>query len=64
MFKADDRTLLKNWRPISLLCVNYKIGSRVIAGRLLRVIDKIVYPDQSAGAGVSIELSGSFVLYP
>ena len=49
VFKADDRTLLKNWRPISLLCVDYKIGSRAIAGRLLRVIDKIVHPDQSAG---------------
>lgn len=22
VFKADDRTLLKNWRPISLLCVD------------------------------------------
>ena len=49
VFKADDRTLLKNWRPISLLCVDYKIGSRAIAGRLLRVIDKVVCPDQSAG---------------
>lgn len=49
VFKADDRTLLKNWRPISLLCVDYKIGSRAIAGRLLCVIDKVVSPDQSAG---------------
>lgn len=49
MFKPDDRTLLKNWRPISLLCVDYKIGSRAIAGRLLCVIDKVMYPDQSAG---------------
>ena len=49
VFKADDRTLLKNWRPISLLCVDYKIGSRAIAGRLLRVIDRVVSPDQSAG---------------
>ena len=49
VFKADDRTLLKNWRPISLLCVDYKIGSRALAGRLLRVIDKVVSPDQSAG---------------
>ena len=49
VFKADDQSLLKNWRPISLLCVHYKIGSRAIAGRLLRVIDRVVSPDQSAG---------------
>ena len=49
LFKADDRTLLKNWRPISLLCVDYKIGSRAIAGRLLQVIDKVVSSDQTAG---------------
>ena len=48
VFKADDRTLLKNWCPISLLCVDYKIGSRAIAGRLLRVIDKVVSPDETA----------------
>ena len=49
VFKADDRTLLNNWRPISLLCVDYKIGSRAIAGRLLKVIDKVVSQDQTAG---------------
>ena len=54
VFKADDRCLLKNWRPISLLCVDYKIGSRAIAGRLLRVIDRVVSPDQSAGFLVAL----------
>lgn len=49
VFKADDRSLLKNWCPISLLCVDYKIGSRAIAGHLLRVIDRVVSPDQTAG---------------
>lgn len=48
VFKADDHTLFKTWRPI-LLCVNYKIGSSAIAGRLLKVIDKVVLSDQTAG---------------
>lgn len=45
VFKADDRTLLKNWRPISLLCVDYKIGSRAIGGRLLCVIRDLTQQD-------------------
>ena len=49
VFKAEDRTLLKNWHPISLLCVDYKIGSRAIAGRLLCVIERVVSCDQTAG---------------
>lgn len=49
VFKADDHTLFKNWRPISLLCVDYKIGCSTIAGRLLKVIDKVILSDQTAG---------------
>jgi hypothetical protein len=39
--KKGDITLLKNWRPISLLNCFYKIISRVIAIRLRKVMDKI-----------------------
>jgi hypothetical protein len=39
--KKGDLTVLKNWRPISLLNCFYKIISRVIALRLKRVMDKI-----------------------
>ena len=55
VFKADDRALLKNWCPNSLLCVDYKIGSRAIAGCRLRVVDRVVSPDQTAG------LAGRFI---
>lgn len=48
-FKKDDRLDPKNWRPISLLNVDYKIASRVIAGRLLKVIHHVVGPDQTCG---------------
>lgn len=37
-FKKGDRLDPHNWRPITLLCVDYKIASRAIAGRLLKVI--------------------------
>jgi hypothetical protein len=39
--KKGDTSLLKNWRPISLLNCFYKLISRVIALRLKTVMDKI-----------------------
>ena len=38
---------LKNWRPISLLNVDYKICSKSITLRLSKVLDSIVDPDQT-----------------
>ena len=41
-----SRHLLKNWRPISLLNVIYKIAASVIANRIKTVPDKVVHVDQ------------------
>ena len=49
LFKKNDRLDCANWRPISLLCVDYKIASRTIAGRLLKVIASVTSPDQTCG---------------
>ena len=45
--KKDEKRLLKNWRPISLLNVDYKICSKAVSLRLSRVLGSIVDPDQS-----------------
>ena len=42
-----DRQLLKNWRPISLLCVTYKLASSVISNRMKPYLDKIIKKSQS-----------------
>ena len=45
--KGDkDRTLLKNWRPITLLECAYKLLSGCLAARLNSVINKLVDPVQ------------------
>ena len=45
--KHGDAKHLKNWRPISLLSVDYKIISKAITIRLSKVIESIVHSDQS-----------------
>lgn len=46
LFKKGDRTLLKNYRPISLLSTEYKILSKLLAERLKRVLPSIAGDDQ------------------
>ena len=46
--KGDKpRQFLKNWRPISLLSVVYKIASTALSARLRTVLDKIISKTQS-----------------
>ena len=40
---------LRNWRPISLLCVDYKIGTKALAARLQRVLSSVFHEDQTCG---------------
>ena len=46
--KDRDRRFIKNWRPISLLNVDFKIASKVSVCRLKKVVGKIIEPDQTA----------------
>ena len=47
LFKRGDRKDLKNWRPTSLLNVDYKIASTVLSSRLSKFLDSIIDPDQT-----------------
>ena len=47
IFKKNDKTLLTNWRPITLLNTDYKIQAHILTNRLKKVIPKLINTDQS-----------------
>ena len=48
LFKKGERTLLKNWRPTTLLTADYKILTKALADGLQQVLPRIVHTDQTA----------------
>ena len=38
---------MANWRPITLLNMDYEIASKVIAQRLEKVLKRLINPDQA-----------------
>jgi len=47
--KSKDKNELDNWRPISLLCVDYKILAKILTNRIKPVLNKIISPQQTGG---------------
>ncbi|KAI4890612.1 hypothetical protein NFI96_004370 [Prochilodus magdalenae] len=45
--KKGDLTDLKNWRPVSLLCTDYKLLSKSLAARLGKVMGQVIHLDQT-----------------
>ena len=44
--KKKDRIFLKNWRPISLLSVDYILLSKTLSNRLTPILSTIIHPNQ------------------
>ena len=49
LYKKGDHRKLKNWRPVSLLNVDYKILSKIMANRLKLVLENIIPSEQKCG---------------
>uniref|UniRef100_A0A8C2FKM2 Reverse transcriptase domain-containing protein n=1 Tax=Cyprinus carpio TaxID=7962 RepID=A0A8C2FKM2_CYPCA len=45
--KKGDLTDIKSWRPVSLLCSDYKILSKALGNRLAGVLGQVIHPDQT-----------------
>jgi len=45
--KKGDLSLLKNWRPVSILTSDYKIIAKLLANRMKCVLGDIIHQDQS-----------------
>lgn len=52
--KKGDLTDIKCWRPVSLLCSDYKLLSKILANRLAKVVDQVIHPDQSIFDNISL----------
>ena len=66
--KGRDKRYIKNWRPISLLNVDVKVVSKVLATRLKKVISNLVSSDQIAYVpdryiGESVRLTSDLLEY-
>ena len=46
LYKKGEREDIRNWRPISLLNVDYKIITKLLAERLKKVLPSIIHNDQ------------------
>ena len=66
--KGKDKRYIKNWRPISLLNVDAKILSKILASHVKKVISSLITSDQTAYLpgrviGESIRLTSDLIEY-
>lgn len=62
LYKKGERDNLGNYRPITLLCADYKVVARVLAGRLRKALPHVIHEDQTCGVeGRSIQWNLSLV---
>jgi hypothetical protein len=62
IYKGNDRRLIQNYRPISLLCVDYKIISRALTLKLGSVLGEIIGTEQTCAVPRRTILTNTMVI--
>nr|GEX32757.1 RNA-directed DNA polymerase, eukaryota, reverse transcriptase zinc-binding domain protein [Tanacetum cinerariifolium] len=60
--KVSNPLFIKDYRPISLIGLHYKIVAKILSNRLYKVIDSIISPEQSAFISGRQILDGPLIL--
>nr|GFA48284.1 RNA-directed DNA polymerase, eukaryota, reverse transcriptase zinc-binding domain protein [Tanacetum cinerariifolium] len=60
--KVSNPLFIKDYRPISLIGLHYKIVAKILSNRLSKVIDSIISPEQSAFISGRQILDGPLIL--
>jgi hypothetical protein len=61
IFKKTDRTLMKFYRPISLLCTDYKLLAKIVTERMKGVLKSVIANDQQ-GFIEDGDITGNLIL--
>ena len=61
LFKKKDRKRIENYRPLSLLCTDYKIYAKIIAERMKEVLQVVIEGDQQ-GFMKNANITGNIML--
>ena len=62
IYKSKDKRRLIHWRPISLLCTDYKIITKALANNLKEVLSTILAPTQTASVPGRNIFNNTFVM--
>ncbi|GKB98152.1 putative RNA-directed DNA polymerase, eukaryota, reverse transcriptase zinc-binding domain protein [Tanacetum coccineum] len=62
ILKVPNPLFIKDYRPISLIGLHYKIVAKILANRLSKVMDSIISPEQSAFISGCQILDGPLIL--
>ena len=62
IYKSKDKRRLIHWRPISLLCTDYKIITKALANNLKEVLSTILGPTQTASVPGRSIFNNTFVM--
>ena len=60
--KYDKKENLKNWRPISLLCSNYKAITKILSNRLKTTLKHSISIEQTCGISNHFIFSNLFII--